>query len=469
MLKHLGDALLDRGWGKVLGLALFLAGLLQYRSYANRPIFGLWSYSFFAVILLATLAVIVSVIHTLKTKNAPTHEARLSSRSLALATLLWGGGYVISAMDEPDNGARIVDFNVIGSVHPAAVVFEWGALACAVVALVQTLWLFRRHSWGRVGLMALPLAAVLVSAEGLARIVAVIDPEPQGFPTYRSKQWERRYVELNSLGFRDSEHTLAAEPNVRRLLIIGDSYAFGWGLKHREDRFGEKLGARLAEMTGTKWEVMTACRPDTHTLVHLDFMRQMLPYRPDLVILLYVFNDIDYLAMVTPREGQSERPRSLWEHVDPIRLLYRNLYLFQEMYIRARQLDVSAWVFAQREKAQPQDPYWNQAFLAQHLQDVSKLVNLAAEAAAKMVIVPFDVAITEHQGLQQRYGHFVNQAVMAGIPTWPASGAFTGYTFDQLTVNRLDRHPNELANRLLAEFVSDRAVAILNERQENGQ
>ena len=80
------------------------------------------------------------------------------------------------------------------------------------------------------------------------------------------------------------------------------------------------------------------------------------------------------------------------------------------------------------------------------------------------VMVPFDVAMTESQPLQQRYRHFVEQATMAGIPTWSATEAFAGYTFDQLTVNTLDRHPNELANRLLAEFISRNASKLFEGR-----
>jgi hypothetical protein len=79
-------------------------------------------------------------------------------------------------------------------------------------------------------------------------------------------------------------------------------------------------------------------------------------------------------------------------------------------------------------------------------------------------MIPFDVAITESQPLQQRYRHFVDQATTAGIPTWSAAGAFAGHTFDQLTVNALDRHPNELANRILAEFVSGNASKLFEGR-----
>lgn len=469
MLKRVCDLLLSHGWGTVIGLALFFVGLLQYRSYANRSILGLWSYPFFAFILLAFFAVMTAAILTFKTQLSVQFGSELSSRSFALATLLWGGGYFISAIDRSDDGARIVDFNLIGSVNPLAMFLEWGALVCVFVAIAQTLWTYRMHRWACIALMALPLGAVLILAEGLARTVTVVFPEPQGFPTYRSQQWERRYVKLNSLGFRDSEHVFQPEANTRRLLIIGDSYAFGWGLEDMDDRFGEQMGVRLTRATGMKWEVMTASCPDTHTLVHLGFLEKMLPYHPDLVILLYVFNDIDYLAMVTPRQGQSERPRSLWEYLDPIRLFYRNSFLFQEVYIRVRQLNVSSVGVTQRDKSQSQDPYWNQTLVGQHLQDVLKFIKLAMEAGATAVMLPFDVAIAEKEELQRRYAHFVEEATVAGIPTWSASGAFAGYTFDQLTVNVLDRHPNKLANRLLAEFVGIRAAETVMKDQRVSQ
>jgi hypothetical protein len=48
-----------------------------------------------------------------------------------------------------------------------------------------------------------------------------------------------------------------------------------------------------------------------------------------------------------------------------------------------------------------------------------------------------------------------------GIPIWHAGQAFVSYNFDQLTVNKLDRHPNELANRLLADAIMERALREL--------
>ena len=38
-------------------------------------------------------------------------------------------------------------------------------------------------------------------------------------------------IAINSAGLRDSEYAQAKEPGVRRILLFGDSFAEGWGLR----------------------------------------------------------------------------------------------------------------------------------------------------------------------------------------------------------------------------------------------
>ena len=52
----------------------------------------------------------------------------------------------------------------------------------------------------------------------------------------------RTHVRLNRQGFRDIDHALKADPGVRRLLVVGDSIAFGWGVPDPKDRFGVWIG-----------------------------------------------------------------------------------------------------------------------------------------------------------------------------------------------------------------------------------
>ena len=55
---------------------------------------------------------------------------------------------------------------------------------------------------------------------------------------------------------------------------------------------------------------------------------------------------------------------------------------------------------------------------------------------------------------RERYRGFSEAALGVGIPVYDLEGAFTGHSFEELTLNRLDRHPNESGHRLAAEHVA---------------
>ena len=453
--------------GRAIGLALFLAGLIKYRSYENRPVLGFWSYPFLIMIIAAAallLAAIVSSWRAQRRLPQPSTPHRLRRNCLDLGVLCWGLGYWLSAVDAPDSGGRITDLNFFGSVLPAAAFFEWGALVCLTSA-IATFWTPRHEGkWANGVLVIWTIVFLLLAGEGVYRSVAMVAPASKGYPTYSSTLWERRYVQLNENGFRDVEHAITKDKHTHRLLIVGDSYAYGWGIAQSKDRFGEQLANRLKQRTGENWESINGSRPDTHTLDHIKFLKSVLAYRPDVIILLYVFNDIDYMHAVTHRQGAVEipvqAPRSVLDRVHPIRIFYKNSYLFQEAYVHFRPF------YYRLYGGQVNDPYANSSLLFPHLNDISRFVTTAAQAGALVRVVPFDVATTANADVSRRYEDFVNRAVAFGIPVWSISQAFTGYDFNQLTVNKLDRHPNELANRLAADLVIERALLDLSKQRK---
>src|SRR5207249_4774664 len=172
----------------------------------------------------------------------------------------------------------------------------------------------------------------------IARTLALVHPTVEGFPTYSDAIWGARHIVLKQEGFRDANHSVVAPQGSNRLLVIGDSYAFGDGIEDPDDRFGAVLGRALQDSTGQTWEVLHASRQDTHTLHHLAILHGVLKYRPQVVVLLYVFNDIDYLSPITRRSMLTAAPRTVWQTLHPLRLAYKNSFLFQELYVRARAL-----------------------------------------------------------------------------------------------------------------------------------
>jgi hypothetical protein len=432
------------GIGAALGATLFTIGLLRYVSATDRAVFHRWSVPIFAVILvaLAGTAFLWRRSWRLARLHAPAPSAW--SACLDLALLAWGGAKLIIAVDSPPLASNILEGNLIGTDVPAAALLSWLALGIFVAALLLHPAVrsgLLRHGW------ALSLATMLVVAvlgEGVARCWAVASPISEGFPTYRRLMWVRRYVHLNHAGFRDVDHD-PASPS-RRLLLIGDSYAYGWGMNSTTDRLGERLVGALDSATREPWELYNVSLSALDTRQEIGILRGLPPLHPAVVIVLYVFNDLEYLSPITPRTTLADAPRGILGRLSPVRVLFNNSFLYQELYLRFRHVE-----FLLARNSPPHDPYADSALVARHLEDICSLVRLAGKDGAQVGIVPFDMSTAFSPASHTRVTTFIRQAVGAGIPVWPIDSALAGRPYASLVVNMLDGHANALANRLAAQ------------------
>ena len=456
------EALLRSRSGLVASTSCVVLGMPLYTSVNDRALFGRWSPEYVVAMLLVTgvwLASVVVAARTWRRQRTPSTPTIVLDAALAC----WGIAFLIGALDDPESAARLLDFKPFGSVAAVAVMLEW--LAVVGVLAAVGLWLARLLSprWANVALMLGSLVLVFVIGEGAARLKAVIAPTVMGFPTYSLTIWERRNIALNSLGYRDVEHAEPKPEGVRRLLVIGDSYAFGWGVARAGDRFGERLATLLDSATGTRWEAVNISKSDRHTLQQGELLQAGLRYHPDLVVLLYVFNDIDYLSAshgtkpLTPRNVLSEAPRNLLERLHPLRLLYWNSYLAQGLYVRVRAL---SWRFTPYSPSR--DLYADSGALATHVRDLSLLVSEARDRGTVMAIVPFEPAVVHNENVRRRYDLFVTEARRRGLLVWSLRNAFGTREHSSLIVSSLDTHPNELAHGLAAEAVLSEALGALS-------
>jgi len=93
----------------------------------------------------------------------------------------------------------------------------------------------------------------------------------------------------NDDGLReDHDYALEKAPGVRRVILLGDSFVFGWGL-HLEHTMSHQLTSLLDE---PKWEILNLGVPAYNTLDEVLFLEKRgLKYDPDVVILVYHPND----------------------------------------------------------------------------------------------------------------------------------------------------------------------------------
>jgi hypothetical protein len=427
-----------------------------YRSFDSNVVLGRWSYAYAAVLVGAVVACIGILATTWRASLRSAHASpSIAARLTGMAALAWGAAYLWTSVADPASAGRFTNLNFFGSTLAVPALLDW--LAIAFFAVAAMTWCAKRlpSKLQNAGLVVATLVVLVVLGEGIARIATIAFPGVQGFPTYSTQLWRDRHVTLNALGYRDAEHSLVAAAGVRRALVVGDSYAFGTGTDDVDDRFGEQLGLRLSSDGGGSWEVINAGRPDTHTLEHIDALRPMLAYAPELVVLLYSFNDMDYLAPITPRAWTSG-DETILARLHPVPVLFQNSYLFQQIYVRLRKA-----VFAVRGEGPSFDTYGATDLTARHYADLARFVSIAHDGGAVVRIVPFDNFLKVTEANERRYRKFVTEAEGAGLPICSLERAFEGHPVTALRVNSLDGHGSPLAYALAVEAAFDCLVAQL--------
>jgi len=429
--------------GRTLGLACLAGGMALYESVSTRTVLDRWSVPFFAVLVLVVLATGVSA--SLGWRGSRAHARFTAGQALFDGGIaVWGIAYLLAALDDRLQGGRLLDGNFFGSIATGPAILEWFAMILFTAAWLARAYRTKGRAWANTLLSAGAVVITLLLAEGAARLWTLTTPSTH--IGYASRLWQRRFVKRNHDGARDGEHALRPAPGRRRLLVVGDSYAFGWGVPRIEDRFGEQLAMHFAAGDGTPWESINESEPDKHTLDELEFLKRGLRFQPDMVVLLYTFNDMDYLAGITPRPMLLEAPNGIADRLRPTRLLFTNSYFFQEMFARVQAV-------SQRRLALTNSPfrvYEDSALVRRHLEDLRHFVALADSVCVAAAIVPLNHAVSVDLATLRRYESFVSAAQAGGLPVVSISHAFDGYPIRSITVGSLDGHPNALAHRIAA-------------------
>jgi len=106
--------------------------------------------------------------------------------------------------------------------------------------------------------------------------------------------WERVIYRINSLGLRGEEASLAKPIRTRRILVLGDSVGFGWGIEE-QDTLSSQL-QQLLNQSGSsqRYEVWNAGVPGYATWQELAYLDEKgAVFQPDWVVVPFLFNDVD--------------------------------------------------------------------------------------------------------------------------------------------------------------------------------
>lgn len=251
-------------------------------------------------------------------------------------------------------------------------------------------------------------------------------------------------VEINSRGLRDREIPHERTPDTLRILMLGDSLTFGWGVRFEETT--SKRLERLLTEAGRPAEVINAGVGNYNTAMEVEyFLTEGYKYSPDIVVLNYFINDAEPL----PSYGHAG-----W--------VARNSYAYAflsgrlDMLMRTFQ-DQKDWRGYYSGLYNDEAPGWATA-----RERIEALARYCEEHGIKLLIVHYP----ELRQLQDYPFADVERRLRAeadrlGAPYLDLLESVREVEPSRLWVTVPDPHPNGYANELFADALYNKIVSLL--------
>lgn len=284
-------------------------------------------------------------------------------------------------------------------------------------------------------------AALLVVDVGL-RLAGAGQPRPTGYaPVKTDLRFGRP---RNARGYRDVERPLAKPAGTRRLLAMGDSFAWGAGIEY-DDTWAQRLQRGLKRRRGETWEAVNLALPG---LGATDYAAQLaaegLAYSPDVVVIGWVLNDAESKDEMKARERaaveRARQPRS------PLEALA--LFRFVRDRLRATR-DQRERIAYHRGLYADGNPGWVEARAALHT-----IRSLCRERGVPWVVAVFPMfgnTLEASYPFADVHLKVDAAAEEAGARVVDLLPSYRGLRWEGLVVDgAADEHPNEIAHRIAA-------------------
>ena len=250
--------------------------------------------------------------------------------------------------------------------------------------------------------------------------------------------------ESNSLGFRDREHPFKKATGVKRILVVGDSIAAGWGVRYNE------MFARLLEKKLKNSEVILLAQPGWDTMKEISEIKELgMKYNPDLIIIAYFLNDpmdprdlFRVFHKMAYRKPQGIN-KFLFDHFAIFRFLWK---VIQDPRVRKNYIKVINFIHTPKYRG------WRETVEA-----FNKLREITEEKGIPVIVILFpspDFPFKKYpfSRVHKRVESIAKAEGFIFVDLLPYLKNFRNF---QLTADRMDRHPNRIVHRISAEVLYD--------------
>ncbi len=307
-----------------------------------------------------------------------------------------------------------------------------------------------RARLAEVALAIVSIFVFLLLAEAGARLLGLAEEHPTGYAPVNTRRRDRRPT--NSLGYRDLERAEAKPAGERRVVSLGDSFAWGVGIEF-DDTYARRVERALGRRPGERWEVVQLARPGMGTVEQAQQLAEEgLAYGPDVVVLGFVLNDSE-----DENAAEARRARD-WEETRRER---------QERRAGRGVLDRSVvWRFVSgRLEATVENRRRLEGYRSQFLpgypgwiacrKALARMGALCRERGVPFVVMIFPLfadPLDEGYPFADIHALVARAATDAGAVVIDLLPAYRGLRSSLLVVDgRNDEHPNEIAHRIAAQ------------------
>jgi hypothetical protein len=250
----------------------------------------------------------------------------------------------------------------------------------------------------------------------------------------------------NDAGYRGDHFSVERTAGVRRVALLGDSFAFGLGVKE-SDTLARHLEALLSRGAGCPTEVLNFGVPGYGTDQEEALLRRrVLRYAPDVAVVWYFLNDVEVEGTLAFLGG--DKPRGFF----PVARGFSALARLVATRLDA-QLSLLALVHTYREAYQPTGPHWQVVEAA-----LARLGRTARQRGVKVIVFvhPILFRLGPSYPFAAIHRQVVDAARNAGLEAYDLVDAFAGQRAEDLWVHSSDQHPNQIAHALAAAYAAER-------------
>jgi hypothetical protein len=252
------------------------------------------------------------------------------------------------------------------------------------------------------------------------------------------------------LSLRDYDYPVEKPPNTYRIIGLGDSFAWGWGVADNRRTTFKYLECWLNETgDGKSYEVINCAQPAKTVNYYESFVKEYgEKFQPDMFLILYNLNDsyLPHASMVVDRRTE----KLMQDEKDPLSDISRLYRLVKKRIVKKRVHDYTVGHIKEGYFGPEKEQKWGKA-----QENLKEIQRFCQEHGIELVVAIFPLLFEleknyPFQNEVEEMERFLKSSQIKSVNLLPS---FIGKKTFVLWSRPTDSHPNRIAHRIAAETI----------------